>query len=102
MWWFLRKMRTQKEAWYTKDFDSDILVGEDELGNKYWQSTYTTACMFPSSSSLSPLPCRLQRRINLIDLGGSPEPFYFPVNRGGIGLLAATEVGYVCKGGGDA
>jgi NADH:ubiquinone oxidoreductase subunit len=43
MWWFLRKMRTQKEAWYTKDFDSDILVGEDELGNKYWQSTYTTA-----------------------------------------------------------
>lgn len=39
----IRKLRTQREAWYEKGFEEDILVGEDELGNKYWQSAYTTA-----------------------------------------------------------
>jgi NADH:ubiquinone oxidoreductase subunit len=40
--WLVIQMRRQKEAWYQKGFDSE-LVGIDELGNKYWQSTYTTA-----------------------------------------------------------
>uniref|UniRef100_UPI002FE4FADD NDUFA12 n=1 Tax=Euglena gracilis TaxID=3039 RepID=UPI002FE4FADD len=39
----VRKLRTQREAWYEKGYEEDILVGEDEMGNKYWQSSYTTA-----------------------------------------------------------
>lgn len=47
--YFLQKMRMQKEAWFVKGFDEDTLVGVDELGNKYWQSAYTTARMFVGS-----------------------------------------------------
>lgn len=40
--WFGLMMRRQREAFYQKGFDSK-LVGVDEMGNKYWASTYTTA-----------------------------------------------------------
>lgn len=39
----IKKLRTQREAWYEKGYDEDVMVGEDELGNRYWQSSYTTA-----------------------------------------------------------
>jgi len=40
--WFVLMMRRQREAYYEKGYDSK-LVGVDELGNKFWESTYTTA-----------------------------------------------------------